>query len=40
MGDDHTIDVHIRWLRGKIETDASTPTRIMTVRNIGYRFEG
>jgi DNA-binding response OmpR family regulator len=40
MGDDHTIDVHIRWLRGKIETDASTPTHIMTVRNIGYRFEG
>ncbi len=35
-----TVDVHIRWLREKIERDAAHPTRIVTVRGIGYRFEG
>jgi DNA-binding response OmpR family regulator len=40
MGDDRTVDVHIRWLRSKIEADASDPRRIITVRGIGYRFEG
>ncbi len=40
FGDPRTVDVHIRWLRKKIETDASNPTRIVTVRGIGYRFEG
>ncbi|MGC9393511.1 MAG: response regulator [Anaerolineae bacterium] len=35
-----TIDVHIRWLRRKIEPDPDNPTRIVTVRGIGYRFEG
>lgn len=35
-----TVDVHIRWLREKIETDSSDPQRIQTVRGIGYRFEG
>jgi len=39
-GDSHTVDVHIRWLREKIEADASSPTRITTVRGVGYRFEG
>jgi DNA-binding response OmpR family regulator len=39
-GDTRTVDVHIRWLREKIETDAAVPTRIQTVRGIGYRFEG
>ena len=39
IGDSHTVDVHIRWLREKIETDASAPTRITTVRGVGYRFE-
>jgi DNA-binding response OmpR family regulator len=39
-GDPHTVDVHIRWLRQKIEADASQPTRITTVRGVGYRFEG
>ncbi len=37
-GDARTIDVHIRWLREKIEDDPSRPRRIETVRNIGYRF--
>ena len=39
-GDSHTVDVHVRWLREKIEADPSAPTRITTVRGVGYRFEG
>lgn len=39
-GDSRTVDVHVRWLRQKIEKDASEPTRIITVRGGGYRFEG
>jgi DNA-binding response OmpR family regulator len=39
-GDTRTVDVHVRWLREKIEKDASRPERIVTVRGIGYRFEG
>lgn len=35
-----TIDVHIRWLREKIEDNPSSPKRISTVRGVGYRFEG
>ncbi|MBZ0277115.1 MAG: response regulator transcription factor [Anaerolineae bacterium] len=38
--DKRTVDVHIRWLREKIEDDASNPRRIVTVRGVGYRFEG
>jgi DNA-binding response OmpR family regulator len=38
--DKRTVDVHIRWLREKIEQDASNPRRIVTVRGVGYRFEG
>ncbi len=38
-GDPHTLDVHIRWLREKIEVDPASPMRIVTVRGIGYRFE-
>jgi DNA-binding response OmpR family regulator len=37
---DHTMAVHVRWLREKIEPDPSHPTRIITIRSIGYRFEG
>ncbi len=40
VGDSHTVDVHIRWLREKVEADPSTPRRITTVRGVGYRFEG
>ena len=40
IGDSRTVDVHIRWLREKIETDPATPKRIATVRGVGYRFEG
>jgi DNA-binding response OmpR family regulator len=39
-GGSRTVDVHVRWLREKIEDDPSNPTRIVTVRGIGYRFEG
>ncbi|MCP4139356.1 MAG: response regulator transcription factor [Chloroflexi bacterium] len=40
IGDSRTVDVHIRWLRKKIEDDPSKPKRIITVRGGGYRFEG
>jgi DNA-binding response OmpR family regulator len=39
-GDSRTVDVHVRWLRQKIEKEAGEPTRIITVRGGGYRFEG
>jgi two-component system alkaline phosphatase synthesis response regulator PhoP len=39
-GASRTVDVHVRWLREKIEEDASKPVRIVTIRGIGYRFEG
>ena len=40
IGDSRTVDVHVRWLRQKIEKDAANPERIVTVRGGGYRFEG
>ncbi len=40
IGDSRTVDVHVRWLREKIEKDPSAPDRIITVRGAGYRFEG
>lgn len=40
IGDHRTVDVHMRWLREKIEKDPSDPKRIITIRSIGYRFEG
>jgi DNA-binding response OmpR family regulator len=39
-GGTRTVDVHVRWLREKIEPDPSSPQRIQTVRGVGYRFEG
>jgi two-component system phosphate regulon response regulator PhoB len=38
MGDSKTVDVHIRWLREKLELDPSHPQYIITVRGFGYRF--
>ena len=38
-GDTRTVDVHIRWIREEIEDDPSDPTKLKTVRSIGYRFE-
>lgn len=40
VGDNRTVDVHVRRLREKIEVDPSEPARIVTVRGVGYRFEG
>ena len=37
-GDTRTVDVHVRWLRLKIEDDPSSPVRLQTVRGVGYRF--
>jgi DNA-binding response OmpR family regulator len=39
-GDTRTVDVHIRWLREKIEEDPGNPRRLETVRGVGYRFVG
>jgi DNA-binding response OmpR family regulator len=39
-GESRTVDVHIRWLREKVEEEPSKPKRITTIRSIGYRFEG
>lgn len=38
MGDTRTLDVHVRWIREKIEDDPSHPRYLRTVRGIGYRF--
>ncbi len=38
MGDSKTVDVHIRWLREKLELDPSHPEYLLTVRGFGYRF--
>ena len=39
VGDTKTLDVHIKRLRSKIEVDPSAPTRIVTIRGLGYKFE-
>lgn len=39
-GGTRTVDVHIRWLREKIEADPQNPVRIITVHGVGYRFDG
>ena len=39
-GDSRTVDVHVRWLREKIEEEPSKPARLITVRGTGYRFDG
>ncbi|MFN8453724.1 MAG: response regulator transcription factor [Anaerolineae bacterium] len=38
LGDTRTLDVHIRWIREKIEENPSRPVRLMTIRGLGYRF--
>ncbi|HEY6318799.1 MAG TPA: response regulator transcription factor [Acidimicrobiia bacterium] len=38
-GDTKTLDVHIKRLRAKLEVDPANPTRIVTVRGVGYRYE-
>jgi DNA-binding response OmpR family regulator len=39
-GDTRTVDVHVRWLRSKIEDDPEQPRRLLTVRGVGYKLEG
>ena len=39
-GDSRTVDVHVRWLRQKIESDAARPKHLLTVRGTGYKMEG
>lgn len=38
-GDTRTVDVHVSWLRQKVESEPSKPTRLITVRGVGYRFD-
>lgn len=38
-GDSRTVDVHIRWLREKVEEDPSDPKYILTIRGVGYKFK-
>jgi DNA-binding response OmpR family regulator len=40
VGESRTVDVHIRWLRQKLELDPANPKRLITIRGAGYRFEG
>ena len=37
FGDTRTVDVHIRWIREKIEPDSERPQKILTVRGFGYK---
>ncbi len=38
-GNQRTVDVHVRWVRAKVERDPETPVHLVTVRGMGYRFE-
>ncbi len=38
-GDPRTVDVHVRWLRSKLEPQADAPVHIVTVRGVGYRLD-
>ena len=40
IGDSRTVDVHVRWLREKIEQKPANPRRIFSERGVGYRFVG
>jgi two-component system response regulator RegX3 len=39
VGDTKTLDVHVKRLRSKIEVDPASPTRIVTIRGLGYKYE-
>jgi two-component system response regulator RegX3 len=39
VGDTKTLDVHVKRLRAKVEDDPSQPSRITTIRGVGYRYE-
>ena len=40
VGESRTVDVHIRWLREKVQSYPNSPQGIITIRGVGYRFEG
>jgi len=40
FGNDRTVDVHIRWIRQKLEADPEKPRYLITVRGYGYKFAG
>ncbi|MGB4628671.1 MAG: helix-turn-helix domain-containing protein, partial [Propionicimonas sp.] len=40
VGDTKTLDVHVKRLRAKIERNPAEPALLLTVRGLGYRFEG
>ncbi len=40
FGDGRVVDAHVRRLRAKVERDPSSPSWIVTVRGLGYKFEG
>ena len=40
VGDTKTLDVHVKRLRAKIEPDPAKPCHLLTVRGLGYKFEG
>ncbi len=39
-GEPQVLYVHMRWLREKLEVDPNHPTRIVTVRGVGYKYQG
>ena len=39
VGDTKTLDVHIKRLRAKVETDPGNPSRIVTIRGLGYKYD-
>ena len=39
FGDTRTVDVHIRWIREKIEENSQKPTKIITLRGVGYKSD-
>ena len=39
VGDTKTLDVHVKRLRAKVEDDPSSPSRIITIRGLGYKYE-
>jgi two-component system response regulator RegX3 len=40
VGDTKTLDVHVKRLRSKIESDPANPIHLVTVRGLGYKLEG
>ena len=40
VGDTKTLDVHVKRLRSKVEPDPAHPVHLLTVRGLGYKFEG